>query len=203
MEKSKGILRTELYYIDHLNPHSERDLEAIKDFYISDEKGQGLDDYLKYDSCDDEERREMRTYLVRTVDGDECVGYFSLKAGLVSLNEGEEYDEDTGDAVLAFDTLPGVELADFAVNSAFIDKYPAFKGVGLLIFTEFIVPIVNLAAQFVGVKMIYIFALPYDDLIKRYERYGFRRLSFEAEHDLHKRLKPRYDQYCRFMYQLL
>jgi len=203
MEECKGILRTRLYYVEHLNPQSSQDLKDIKNFYIQDENGQGLDDYIKYYACGDEENREMRTYLVRTISGDECVGYFSLKAGLVSVNESEEYDEDTGEAIQTFDTLPGVELADFAVNSAFIEKYPSLKGVGLLIFSEFIIPLVNMAAQYVGVKMIYIFALPFDRLIRRYEKYGFRRLSGEAEYDLHKRLKPRYDQECRFMYQLL
>ena len=149
----------------------------------------------------------MRTYLVRDNVTDECVGYFSLKAGLISMNEIEVEIEDseTGEhkIVREFDTLPGVELANFAVNSSYINAYPYLKGVGYVIFTEFIIPMIEEAAKYIGVKMVYLFALPHDRLIGRYQRYGFRRLPEEQENDLHRRLKPRYDESCRFMYLLL
>lgn len=207
MTKTKGILRSEMFYIEHLDPQSEVDLTAIEEFSIDAPEGQGLDIYLKECSCLDEVNREMRTYLVRDMQTDELVGYFSLKAGLISLNEteAEVEDSDTGERkiVREFDTLPAVELANFAVNSNYIKAYPYQKGIGYVIFKKFIIPIINKAASYVGVQMVYIFALPYDKLISRYERYGFRRLPEEDENDLHRRLKPRYDESCKFMYLLL
>lgn len=207
MTENKGILRTGMFYIDHLDPNSKSDLIDINGFTIDAPEGQGLSVYLKEYSRNDELERDMRTYLVRDIVTDECVGYFSLKAGLISLNEIETEIEDaeTGEhkTIREFDTLPGVELANFAVNSRYIKKYPYLKGVGHVIFTEFIIPMIEEAAKYVGIKMVYIYALPYDKLIGRYMRYGFRRLPEEQENDLHRRLKPRYDESCRFMYLLL
>ncbi len=206
MIKQKGILQTELFYLQHLNTDSVADREAIDQFGIADEHGIGLEVYLKEYASADEDNREMRTYLVRTNDTDECVGYFSLKAGLISLHEAEEevLNQDGLEEIrIEFDTLPGVELANFAVNSCFIEAHPYLKGIGHVLFTEFIIPIINEAAKYIGIKMVYIFALPYERLINRYKTYGFQRLSPDAEKDLHKRLKPRYDEDCKFMYQLL
>lgn len=36
-----------------------------------------------------------------------------------------------------------------------------------------------MAAQYVGIRLVYIFALPYEKLIASYTRYGFKRLSLE------------------------
>ena len=207
MKVSKGIRQSELFYIDHLDPNSESDLIDIRCFTIDAPEGQGLSVYLKEYACKEETERSMRTYLVRDNETDECVGYFSLKAGLISMNEieVEVEDTDTGEhkVVREFDTLPAVELANFAVNSNYINSYPYQKGVGYVIFKKFIIPMIEEAAKYVGIKMVYIYALPYDKLIGRYMRYGFRRLPEEQENDLHRRLKPRYDESCRFMYLLL
>ena len=207
MTENKGILRSDMFYIDHLDPNSSKDIQAIDSFTVDAPEGQGLSAYLKEYACAEELDRSMRTYLVRDIATDECVGYFSLKAGLISLNEIEIEVEDTetgeNKTVKEFDTLPGVELANFAVNSNYINAYPYLKGVGHVIFTEFIVPMIERAAQYVGVKMVYIYALPYDKLISRYQRYGFCRLPEAEENDLHRRLKPRYDESCKFMYLLL
>ena len=139
----------------------------------------------------------MRTYFVRDNSSSEFVGYFSLKAGLISFNEG-----GTG-SIADFDTLPGVELANFAVNGVYANKHPKLKCLGFRIFNDFIVPIVEKVSESVGVKIIYIFALPFDGLIRQYGRYGFNRLPAEQEDELHRRLKPRYDSECIFMYQML
>lgn len=206
-EKTKGILQSGVFYIDHFDVESEKDKADIEAFTIDAPEGQGLSIYLKEYARYDEINKEMRTYLVRDIETDECVGYFSLKAGLISLNESEITikDEETGkkSAIREFDTLPGIELANFAVNSTYINAYPYQKGTGYVIFKKFIIPMINKAASYVGVKMVYIYALPYDRLISRYERYGFRRLPDDEENDLHRRLKPRYDKSCKFMYLLL
>ena len=102
-----------------------------------------------------------------------------------------------------FDILPGIELANFAVNSEYISNHPKSKGVGAVIFQHLIVPLVHDVAGRVGVKVLYIFALPFEGLIRRYTQYEFMRLEAGHEADVHKRLKPRYDEGCVFMYQML
>ena len=99
------LLRSSAFYCDHLDV-SGRDTRDIQKFSVKDERGNGLVDYIKNFALDDEIHGTMRTYLVRTDENSELVGYFSLKAGLVSFNE-----SNTG-AVADFDTLPGVELAN-------------------------------------------------------------------------------------------
>ena len=132
MTENKGILRTGMFYIDHLDPNSKSDLLDINGFTIDAPEGQGLSVYLKEYSCEEELERNMRTYLVRDIVSDECVGYFSLKAGLISLNEIETEIEDaeTGEhkTIREFDTLPGVELANFAVNRQLHQKLSVSEG---------------------------------------------------------------------------
>ena len=174
-----------------------RDIADIKSFEIAHpETGAGLEWYLKYQALFDEHSGVMRTYLVRFKSTQECVGYFSLKAGLVSVNE------ERASNGITFDTVPGVELANFAVNNAFAQKHNT-KGLGYLLFSGLIAPFILEHAKTLGIYMIYLFALPYERLMKTYESYGFHRLPHKAEELLHQRLKPAYDESCIFMYQLL
>ena len=209
----KGILETDLLYCDHLGA-SPDDKRNISNFTVRDVRGTGLKNYIQNNAFSDEASRQMRTYLVRDNRTSELVGYFSLKAGLVSYNErdvpvldeitGEEViDEQTGEKKMrrVFDTLPGIELANFAVNQTYINTYPDLKGTGLVIFNNFILPIVMQISDLVGAKIIYIFALPIVELISRYEQYGFLRLRQPIEAQLHSRLKPWYDDSCIFMFQ--
>ena len=202
----RGILQSDLFYCNHLGV-SESDEQDIANFSVRDEKGAGLLNYIRYDAFPEEDAGIMRTYMVRDNISSELVGYFSLKAGLISLNEHEEIviDEETGaqQKKIVFDTLPGVELANFAVNQTYIRRHPDVKGVGLVIFDSFILPLVKQVSENIGVKILYIFALPYDELIKRYIDYGFSRLENPYEDQLHSRLKPFYDESCKFMFQML
>lgn len=63
-----------------------------------DENGEGLREYIQYYAISDENAGTMRTYIVRDNYSSELVGYFSLKAGLISMNEHEEEipDSETG-----------------------------------------------------------------------------------------------------------
>ena len=189
-------LESGLLYCESLSK-TQKTQDDIQHFSVlHEETGKGLVRYLQESASFDEELGSMRTYFVRMRGTQECVGYFSLKAGLVSLRETQFEDK------AEFDTLPGVELANFAVNAAFVRKYHV-KGIGGVIFTDFILPIIREAAGLVGICLVYLFALPHAALLKNYERYGFQRLSPEAESQLHKRLKPAYDQSCIFMCQPL
>ena len=139
----------------------------------------------------------MRTYIIRDCDTNEFVGYFSLKAGMISINEQKIGEKEY------FDTLPGVELANFAINDTYIKKHPSMKGCGRIFFDLLIVPIIEEVSKKIVVRIIYIFSLPIDSLIDRYIDYGYMRLASKEENELHRRLKPNYDENCVFMYQEL
>lgn len=186
----KENLRSDVFSCSHLGTHPN-DEELIKGF--SAKKGQGLERYLRYQAFPDEDSGTMRTYMIRNEKTGELAAYFSLKAGLVSTNEQDS----------SFDVLPGVELANFAINDNYIDAHPHFKGSGEIIFGKFVVPKVLEAAKIIGVRFIYIFSLPEDRLIEKYMEYGFQRLTPELEIAVHQRLKPRYDKDCIFMFTLL
>ena len=192
----KGILQNDLFYCNHLGV-SENDERDILSFTVKDPNGEGLVRYLQYLAFPEEEAGTMRTYIVRDNFSSELVGYFSVKAGLISVNEVHTEDEET------FDTIPGVEIANFAVNDTYLQRHSELKGTGLIIFNDFIVPVIQEASKNVGVKIIYIFALPFERLINRYREYGFLRLDSVSEDELHKLLKPNYDENCIFMFQQL
>lgn len=190
------ILQNDLFFCCHLGD-SDNDEADIMLFSVKDQNGAGLVEYLRYLAFPEEEAGVMRSYLIRDNFSSELVGYFSVKAGLISVNE--LHTEDN----VSFDTIPGVEIANFAINDAYQKNHPNLKGLGLIIFNDFIVPIIQKAAKEIGIRIIYIFALPFERLIKRYRDYGFLRLDSVSEDELHKRLKPNYDEDCIFMYQLL
>ncbi|MBQ6334275.1 MAG: hypothetical protein IJI46_04320 [Erysipelotrichaceae bacterium] len=171
--------------------------EEIRLFSVGHKEGQGLVDYLYGYAEAEEGNNLMRTYIVRDVKTDEFVGYFSLKAGMISINESKVNNVDT------FDTMPGIELANFAINSNYIAEHNSMKECGKIIFNELIIPIIKEVSTKVGVRLIYIFALPLESLIERYKEYRFKRLTSEQEEQLHKRLKPQYDEGCIFMFQEL
>ena len=170
------ILDNGMFHCAHLSVSDEQDIEA---FSGRAQEGEGLVNYIQHFAFPDEERGGMRTYIIRDNDTLELVGYFSLKAGLVSLNELETEEGSV------FDTLPGVELANFAVNDRYIQRHPQRRGAGFVIFSDFVRPIVGEVIERIGVEIIYIFALPEEKLLRLYqERYGFMRLSRSAEERL-------------------
>ena len=198
----KGLISDADYYCDHISASDGADIACFEVY--DPERAYGLEDYIKNYALEDEQAGVMRTYIVRDHDSDELVGYFSIKAGMVSLNERKEIDVSTGTERIYFDTMPGIEIADFAVNDVYRRNHDGIDGLGLLIFYDFILKIVRKIANDLGVKFLYIYALPYKSLITRYsEYYHFSRLPDKLEDELHKRLKPHYDDKCIFMYQPL
>lgn len=193
-KETKGLFHNGLFYCAHISPG---DIQDIMNFTPRSKNGLGLVLYLQRMALLDEARGRMRTYIVRDYISDELAGYFSLKAGLISSGE------RAADIAVVFDTMPGVELANFAVNNTYLETHPEAHGVGLVIFNEFIFPLVKTIAGFIGAEFLYIFALPFDKLIERYRTYGFERLGQQEENELHKRLKPKYDKGCIFMYQTI
>ena len=191
--KRKPIIEGNLYYCHHI---SEEDKEDVLRFTVETRKGPGiaLQDYIRNIAIPSEREGLTRTYLVRSKKGpEEIVGYFSLQCGLVSVDEKGLFHR-------SFDSIPGVEMSNFAINSSYIQKHPQERGVGHVIFTNFVLPVVDKASETVGISILYIFALPAKTLIDRYRAYGFSRLNWKQERSLHRRIKPRYDQGCIFMY---
>lgn len=193
-QMSKDNLQNELFYCEHLldNPQN---VELIKEFQIKQNTGHGLEVYLKQYSVIEEEEHSARTYIVKDNITHEIVGYFSLKAGMIAANERKTLFTSE------FDSIPGIELANFAVNSMYKEAHSEYEGIGKIIFVDFILPIARKAANHIGITYLYIFALPYDTLINYYKSLGFGRLSFLEEFFMHRRIRPRYDKRCIFMAQ--
>lgn len=183
-----------LFYYEHLfdNPNN---LEQIKNFAIRERSGFGLELYLKETAAFDEEHLLNSTYLVKDKKSHDIVGYFSLKTGLFTVESPtiEGY----------FDTIPSVELSNFAVNALYRANHPEVKQIGEILFKSFILPTVQHIQNFVAVKALYIYALPEDKLISHYQKLGFSRLDDEEEKFVHSHVKPKYDADCIFMYQIL
>ena len=194
--RNSQILENELFSVVHISDDCDAERDILS-FSTREDTGQGLVEYLQTNAIADESAWNMRTYIVRDRRASEMAGYFSLKAGLISLNEIE-----TEDGVI-FDTLPGVEVANFALNGNYLNAHSGMRGIGKNLFTDFIIPIIEDAASRIGIRIVYIFALPIKRLIDRYHEYGFVRLEQQAEDELHKRIKPFYDEGCIFMYQML
>ena len=196
MQKIEAMLpRTEFLQCKRITDVDQRVI--AENFFVDQPEGANLEVYLKNNALADEYSGEARTYLVITRNTNEIVGYFSLKAGFVSQNERPETLFGR-----SFDSFPGIELSNFAVNSGYAKSHPDFRNIGSYIFWNFVIPIVEITADIVGVKYLYIFALPYEKLIKQYERkYGFRRLGMLEERKVHQRIRPRYDDECVFMIQ--
>lgn len=188
------IVKNELYKAIPIFLSGLTDSE-IKNFAVKHKEGQGLVNYLYGLAQLEEEKNLMRTYVVRDVETNEFVGYFSLKAGMISIDEKRIND------FISFETRPAVELANFAVNYTYLLNHDDMVGCGISIFDTLIIPIIEEVSKKIGINLIYIYSLPVNKLVSRYKKYGFKRLSLERENELHKRLKPIYDKGCIFMYQ--
>ncbi len=194
MEKLDVIIETKHLYCSHL---SDADMDEIKDFEVINDEGAGVERFIKLSSYMHEDANLDRSYLVRVKATDELVAYFSLRAGFVAL------DSKYGNAE-SFDSIPGVEISNFAINKQYRLKHPKTKGIGKVIFENIIRPIIKETAELIGVRIIYIFALPEEKLISYYhDALEFARLSIEQENKMHDRIRPEYDRDCIFMYQRL
>lgn len=197
MGRSDSVCESEQFYCYSLSQSTDRDTRDIESFQPIDEGGIGLVRYLQRMAFADERNGDMRTYLVRDKETEELVGYFSLKAGLVSIDESDSVGRGS------FDTMPAVELANYAINGNYRDAHPSSRGCGKVIFRELILTVARMAAGYIGIHLLYIYSLPIRQVMENYAGYGFVRLPEEDEALLHSRLKPRYDAQCVFMYMVL
>lgn len=185
-------LETDIFTYQHLLD-SEDNTNLIKSFKVKEPSGKGLENYLKKNSVFDEQNGFARTYLVLDKKTKELAAYFSLRSGLFTVEATEDY----------FYTIPAIELSNFAVNENYRVNHPEILEIGKTVFLKFILPYIDIMKELVGIKALYIYALPEDKLIKHYKTFGFHRLSKDEEKFVHSHVKPKYDDGCVFMYQLV
>jgi len=186
---------SKLFTIEHLYDSTENE-ELISNFTVRGNAA-GLENYLKYSSFDDEDGNLSRTYLVKDKMTRELAGYFTLRTGLITQKIPADNDKEV------FDSLPAIELSNFAVNSQYKSHHPDMERVGLYMVQNFVFPLAKCISNFVGVNALYLYALPFEKLIKHYETMGFSRLPPELEQFVQAHVKPKYDEGCIFMYQTL
>ncbi len=179
------------YSVEQLYDSSEN-IDLIAEFEAN-EKGKGLEYYLKQAAEHDENTGLARTYLVKDTVTRELVGYFSLRTGLITIQVKHD----------SFDSYPAIELSNFAVNVLYKKKHPEVEGLGKYIFRSFVMPLVYKIAKYVGVYSLYIYALPEEKLISHYKTMGFTRLPQSQEKFVQQHVKPKYDEGCIFMYQTI
>lgn len=186
-----SILDTPTFTIEHLLDSSENP-DLVNNFSVGNEAS-GLELYLKNQAAFDEKEKLCRTYLVKDKATHELAGYFSLRTGLITLQVYEN----------SFDSIPAIELANFAMNANYRKKHPEVTKLGFYIFRSFILPLANAMSSYIGVNSLYIYSLPIEKLIKHYKTMGFSRLPKEQEKFVQNHVKPKYDEGCIFMYQNL
>ncbi len=192
MEKRNVVIETKHLYCTHL---SDADMNEIKSFSVVNKEGIGVEKFIRFNSYIHEDTNLDRSYLVRVKATDELVAYFSLRAGFIAFDNMSENED-------SFDSIPGVEISNFAINKRYRQEHPKTKGIGKVIFESIIKPIIRETSELIGVRIIYIFALPKDKLLSYYhETFDFARLSEDQENKMHNRIRPAYDKDCIFMYQ--
>lgn len=186
-----SVLDTQIFSLEHLNDSPENE-KLISEFKVGN-AADGLENYLKNTALKDEENNFCRTYLVKDKTTGEVACYFSLRTGLITM---QVYKE-------AFDSIPAIELSNFAVNEAYRTNHPEVKGIGAYTFKYFILPIARCLAKYIGISSLYIYALPEEKLINHYKKLGFVRLPPKLEKFIQHHVKPKYDEGCIFMVQTL
>ena len=199
---------------------NEKNRQLIQNFYIEREKeysnpenvqGQiiGLEAYLKYSAWEDDLHNNIKAYVVKTYFTNEIVAYFTLKCGLFTLDTElrdslkEELAKENG-IKLVPDTIPCVEIAQYAVNDNYKKKHGKngipLKGLGEALYPDFIYPIIEKAANIIGIKCIYLYAAGDNHLTDYYERvFGFKKIDDATMIPI----MPYYDNGCSFMYYVL
>lgn len=186
-----SVVDTKDFTIEHLFDSLENQ-DLIAKFQATNDAA-GLESYLKNQSVEDEENNCSRTYLVKDALSGELAAYFSLRTGLITIQVQAEN----------FDSFPAIELANFALNKRYKDSHPESRKVGFYVFKKFVLPIVQRLSVYVGISSLYIYALPEEKLIEHYSTMGFSRLPEHQERFVQRHVKPKYDEGCIFMYQVI
>lgn len=184
------------FTIEHLfnSPDNE---QLIQNFKVDKQSAKGLELFLKFWAFPDEDEKSNRTYLIKDKTTGELAGYFSLRNGMITQQIENPAEDDI------FNSIPAIELSNFAVNAEYKKNHKDITKLGAYIFTTFIRQITQKLSDYTGIQALYIYALPNERLIKYYKTLGFTRLLPEDEKYVHAHIKPKYDKECIFMYQTL
>lgn len=139
---------------------SDTDLRDVGDFDCGVEN-EPLTAYLKGDAFEENANGKTKTYVVRNVDNNDIIGYFSLRtSGIGYVDEFKKVK-----------SVPAVELSEYALDV----KYQG-NGLGSDIFLGHIVPKVqNLSSNF-GCQIILVYAF-HQKSIEFYEKNNFKEIE--------------------------
>lgn len=181
---------------------SECSRSLLDGFYIDDEKdAKSLEYYLKFPdgAMLEELNHTARTYVIVDKTLNCIIGYFTLRAGQCNIKRGWLFRRKTF-------IIPGIELAMFAVNDRYRKLYagPHFS-FGEWIFYTYVSEKAIEASEIIGVKILYIFALPEKPkLISFYNKIGFvNPLYVSGKKKKVRTVIPTFDQGCIFMFQTI
>ncbi len=191
MADYSSLFEDEDFTVEHLLASPENE-SLIQSFSVGND-AMGLEIFLKEVAEQEEKGKQTRTYLIKDKFTKELVCYFSMRTGLVTL----QVEDD------AFDSLSAIELSNFAMNQTYKTNHPKAKRLGFYFFKRFILPLAQFVSEYIGVSTLYIYALPEDKLISHYKKMGFSRLPPDQECFVQNHVKPKYDEGCIFMYQVL
>ena len=134
----------------------------------------------------------------------EIAAYFTLKTGLITepvnfyhsrSRTWTPIDRDT-----PFDTISAIELTNIAVNDLYRKNHPIKECFMAYLLDQFILPIIDIVQEYIGIERLYLFALPQKRLINYYEYLGFKKVSFGESCYYNQHIRPQYDDHCIFMY---
>ena len=197
MTDCTDFLKNPLFYCEHLKVTEDSKREIVETFSINRENAKSIEEYIKKQSFVDEQEGHARTFLVRDCLTNEIACFFSLKAGFVSA------DEAITSKGKKFNSIPGIELAEFAVNDKYREKHSEIQHIGTIVFSSFIYKLALQISKCLGAFFLYIFALNQPTLIDYYISLNFRNLSEEEKTNTAHFFTPRYNKNCVFMCQRL
>ena len=172
----------------------------------------GLEAYLKRCAWEDDQRNDVKIYLIKDQITMDIAAYFGLKAGMVVDNENDVPTIDVIKETLLYSNtkpvssvIPGIEISHFAVNDNYRRKISRtnnpVKGLGHFFYPAFIYPIIQEASKKIGIRMIYLYAAGDNHLTDYYKNvFQFEMLNWS---DYYMPLQPEYDGNCTFMFRFL
>lgn len=168
------------------------------------EKAPGLERYLKRRARAEDMINRARTYLIIDKATKEIAAYFTLKTGLitepVNFYNSRFHIWFPIDRNTPFDTISAIELTNIAVNDLYRKDHPVKECFMAYLLDQFILPIIDIVQEYIGIERLYLFALPQNKLINYYKSLGFKKVSFGESSYYNQHIRPQYDDFCTFMY---
>jgi len=119
-----------------------------------------MDGFLKQWALEYDKIGEGKTFLLHDKAENLIVGYFTLKCSSISIFD-EEMDEESR-------VLPAIEISRFAIDNKYQDMH-----IGTTVFAAVIHLINKLKEEFIGVRLITLFAIPNPKVIHLYKNFEF------------------------------